>query len=99
MRFITLPTGEHTSITVDVARIVAVEQLQTRVRDDSGDVFVDGKYQYMLDDTRCDVAIDGYREGSDGCVTSSVRVTMSCDQVMKCVYGFDNSRNYRTQDK
>jgi len=98
VRFITLPTGELTSITVDVSRIVAVNQFASKVTSENGiGILVNGQYQYKPNDTMCEVIIDGFRDETDGYLTSSVEVTMSRDQVMACVYGFDHSRNYRQE--
>jgi hypothetical protein len=95
MRFITLPTSETTVMTVDVARIAAVGQIQKLLVDEQNNpIQKDHRNQYVLDESKCFISIDGYLEPDGDDSTSAPLINLSHAKVMACVYGFDNSLNY-----
>jgi hypothetical protein len=90
MRLITLPVHGANSvpITIDVARIVAVSACPVAQCDERGTpIMTNGKYTYVVSDSRCWVSIEGYREGTDGDSTASIDIALSPNTVIRAWMG------------
>ena len=90
MRLITIPVQALNSIpiTIDVSRIVAVFGCSVAECDSRGTpIMTNGKYTYVVSDSRCCVSIEGYREGTEGDSTASIEIALSPNTVIRAWMG------------